>query len=155
LKAKEKRVKGSIKKMKKMILVHSLDTGTSTRIADFDKTEQFNSVVSSAIPKLTLPRYVPLVIKDASLALWYDGEKDRYVVLCPKCRQWITYDTLGVVYREMVLRERKCCQGCRAKISFAQAPGLIRVFSDFWNRSGNFPESTSWLEATPEQPFNL
>jgi hypothetical protein len=141
--------------MKKITLAQWLDSEISTKIGGFDKTEQFNSVDSSAIPKLTLPRYVPLVIKDASLALWHDGEKDRYIVLCPKCRQLITYDTLGVVYREVVLSERKCCQGCRAKISFAQAPGLIRVFSDFWNRSGNFPESTSWLETTPKQPFNL
>jgi hypothetical protein len=155
LKAKEKRENGSIKKMKKMPLAHLLETGTSTRIADFYKKEQFNSVGSSAIPKLTFPRYVLLVIKDASLALWHDSQEDQYVVLCPKCRRLITYDALGVVYREIVLSERKCCHGCRAKISFEQDPGLIGVFLDFWSRTANFPESVSWLEAIPQQQLNI
>jgi hypothetical protein len=151
LKPKEKGVNGSFKKMKKMTLAHSLDTGTSTRITDFGKRGQFNPVGSSAGPELTLPRYVPLVIKDASLALWQDSQEDQYVVLCPKCRRLITYDTLGVVYREIVLSERKCCQGCRARISFERNPTLLRVFSDFWHRTGNFPESESWIEAISQQ----
>ena len=112
-------------------------------------------VVISDILNLTLPRYVPFVVKGTLLAVWYDSQKDQYVVLCPKCHGLIIYDKLGIVYREMVLSERKCCQGCRAKISFEQDPGLIGVFLDFWHRTGNFPESASWLEAIPQQQFNL
>jgi len=107
------------------------------------------------IPNLTLPRYVPLVVKGTLLAVWHDSQEDRYVVLCPKCHRLITFETLGMVYHEMVLSERKCCQGCRAKFSFEEDPGLIGKFLDFWYRTGNFPESSSWLEAIPAQQFNL
>ena len=112
-------------------------------------------VLVSDILTLTLPRYLPFVVKGTLLAVWYDSQEDQYVVLCPKCHGLIIYDKLGIVYREMVLSERKCCQGCRAKISFEQDPGLIGVFLDFWHRTGNFPESASWLEAIPQQHFNL
>ena len=124
-------------------------------IGDGDKKEQLNLVVISDILNLTLPRYVPFVVKGTLLAVWYDSQENQYLVLCPKCHGLIIYDKLGIVYREMVLSERKCCQGCRAKISFEQNPGLIGVFLDFWHRAGNFPESPSWLEAIPQQQFNL
>jgi len=112
-------------------------------------------VLSSDILNLAPPRYVPLVVKGTLLAVWYDTQEGQYVVLCPKCHRLITYDTLGIVYREMVLSERRCCQGCRAKISFEQNPGLIGVFLDFWCRTGNFPENASWLEDVPAQQLNL
>ncbi len=109
----------------------------------------------SDISNLVLPRYVPFVIKGTSLAVWYDSQKDQYVVLCPNCHELIIYERLVIVYREMVLSERKCCQACRAKISIEQDPGLIRVFLDFWHRTDNFPESANWLEAIPRQKFNV
>jgi hypothetical protein len=62
---------------------------------------------------------------------------------------------IGIVCREMVRSERKCCQGCRAKISFEKNPWLIGVFLDFWCRTGNFPESESWLAVVPQKQFNL
>jgi hypothetical protein len=108
-------------------------------------------VLSSDILNLTLPRYVPFALKGTLLAVWYDSQEEQYVVLCPKCRRLITYETLGMVYREMVLSQRKCCQGCRARVSFEQNPGPIGVFLDFWRRTGNFPESTIWLEAIPSK----
>jgi hypothetical protein len=58
----------------------------------------------------------------------------------------ITYDTIRALYREMVWSERKCCQGCRAKISFEKNARIIPLFLDFWCRTGNFPETASWLE---------
>ena len=112
-------------------------------------------VVSSDILNLTLPRYVPFVVKGTSLAVWYDSQEGKYVVLCPKCQTLIDYDTLGIVYHEMVWSKRKCCQGCRAKISFQQDPSLIGLFLDYWYRTGNFPESASWLDAIPSEQFNL
>lgn len=111
-------------------------------------------MVSSDILNLTLPRYVPFVVKGTSLAVWYDSQEGKYVIRCPKCQRLIGYDTLGIVYHEMVWSERKCCQGCRARISFEQNPGLTGAFLDFWHRTGHFPESTSWLEAFPRQKVN-
>jgi hypothetical protein len=55
----------------------------------------------------------------------------------------------------MVWSKHKCCQGCRAKITFQQDPGLIGLFLDFWHRTGKFPKSASWLEAIPPEQFNL
>lgn len=124
-------------------------------IGDGDRKEQLNLVLNSDILTLTPPRYVPFVVKGTFLAVWYDSQEGQYLVLCPKCHELIIYDSSVIVYREMVLSEQKCCQGCRAKISFEQDPGLIGVFLDFWHRTGNFPESASWLEAIPEKHFNL
>ncbi len=107
------------------------------------------------IAKLTPPRYVPWVIKGTSLGVWYDTQGDRYRVLCPQCHCLVTCDTIEIVYREMVLGERKCCQGCRAKIAFEKSPRLAGVFLDFWCRTGHFPESASWLAAVPQKHFNL
>ena len=111
--------------------------------------------VSSDIMNLTQPRYVPWVIKGTSLVVWYDTWENQYRVLCPQCHYLIAYDTIGAVYREMVVSERKCCQGCRAKISFEKNPRVIGLFLDFWCRTGNFPESDSWLEAVPQKQFNI
>jgi hypothetical protein len=63
--------------------------------------------------------------------------------------------TIDVVYREMVISERKGCQGCRAKISFEKNPGLIGFILDFWCRTDSIPESTSWLGAIPKKQFIL
>jgi hypothetical protein len=111
-------------------------------------------VTSNAL-NLTLPRYVPLVVKGTLLAIWHDSERDQYLVLCPICHELILCDTLDIVYQEMVWSERKCCQGCRAKVTFQEDPGLIGVFLDYWLRTGNFPESASWLEAIPPEQYNL
>jgi hypothetical protein len=111
--------------------------------------------VNPGIANLTPPRYVPWVIKGTSLGVWYDSRGDQYKVLCPECHGMITCETLDVLYREMVWSERKCCQGCRAKISFEKNPRLIGIFLDFWHKNGNFPESENWLLAIPEKPFNL
>jgi len=105
--------------------------------------------------RLGLPRYVPFIIKGTVLAVWYDGQEDQYVVLCPTCHRLITCKTLGMVYHEMVWSERKCCQGCRAKATFERDPGLIGLFLDFWCRSGAFPQSAIWLEAIPQPQLNL
>jgi len=112
-------------------------------------------MAGSDIINLTLPRYVPFVVKGTLLAVWYDSQEDQYVVLCPQCHELIACDTVAIVYHEMVWSERKCCQGCRARISFQQDPGLIGLFLDFWYRTGNFPESASWLEAIPPEQFSL
>jgi hypothetical protein len=112
-------------------------------------------IVRSHIMNLTPPRYVPRIIKGTSLSVWYDTREDQFRVLCPRCHCLVTCDTIEIVYREMVLSERKCCQGCRAKISFEKNPLLIGVFLDFWCRTGKFPESDSWIEAVPQKQFNL
>ena len=98
---------------------------------------------------------MPFVVNGTSLAVWYDSQEDQSLVLCPACHELITCDTLGLVYQEMVWSKRKCCQGCRAKITFQQDPGLIGLFLDYWQRTGTFPESATWLGAIPSEQFNL
>jgi len=110
---------------------------------------------SSDIWNLAPPRYVPRVIKGTSLGVWYDNREGQYRVLCPQCRCLVTCETIEIVYREMILSERKCCQGCRAKISFEKNPRLVGIFLDFWCRTGKFPENDRWLEAVPQKQFNL
>ena len=66
-----------------------------------------------------------------------------------------TYDTLDSLYHEFISSDRKCCQGCRARISFIKNPELVGLFLDFWYRTGAFPQSTSWLEAIPQAQFIL
>ena len=111
--------------------------------------------VSSDILNLAPPRYVPWVIMGTSLGVWYDNREGQYRVLCPQCHCLVTCETIEIVYREMILSERKCCQGCRAKISFEKNPRLVGIFLDFWCRTGKFPESDRWLEAVPRKQFNL
>jgi len=111
--------------------------------------------IEPTILTLTPPRYMRLAIEGTSLAVWYDKREDKYVALCPECHRLITYDTLHIVYLEMVQSERQCCQGCRARISFEYDPGLVWMFLDFWSRTGAFPQSPSWLEAIPQHQSNV
>lgn len=101
------------------------------------------------------PRYVPFVLKGTILAVGYDPQKDQHAVLCPECHEVILYRTIETLYREMVRSGRKCCQGCRARVTFMKDPGVIGMFLDFWHRTGKFPESDSWLEAVPQPQLNL
>lgn len=112
-------------------------------------------LINPNILNLSLPRYVPFIIRGTVLAVWYDSIENQYLVLCPKCHELITYDTLNTLYYELVSSGRKCCQGCRAKTSFEQNPGLIGLFLDFWYRTGAFPQSPSSLEAIPQSIFSL
>ena len=113
------------------------------------------SMVTSRIPELNPSRYVPFVLKDTVLAVWYDNEKELHIVLCPQCHEMISYPALNALYREMVWGDRQCCQGCRARITFEKDPGLIGLFLDFWHRTGKFPESDSWVEAVPQPQLIL
>jgi hypothetical protein len=106
-------------------------------------------------PDLTGSRYVPFVMKGSSLAVWFDSQEGQYAVFCPKCHRLIVYDTADIVYREMVWNDRRCCQGCRAGITFERNPGVIGIVLDFWYRTGDFPQSSSWLEAIPTDQFHL
>lgn len=112
-------------------------------------------MVTSNASKFNPSRYVPFVLKDTVLAVWYDNQKERYVVLCPQCQEVISYRTLDALYHEMVWGDRQCCQGCRARVTFEKDPGLIGMFLGFWCRTGNFPESDSWLDALPQPHLNL
>jgi hypothetical protein len=107
------------------------------------------------IAELTPPRYVPWAIKGTSLGVWYDTREELYRVLCPQCHCGVPCETIDVVYREMVLCERKGCQGCRAKISFEKNPRMLGPILDFWCRTGTFPESASWLAAIPQKQFSF
>jgi hypothetical protein len=103
---------------------------------------------------LTLPRCVSIQVDGASLAAWYDTQADKYLAVCPKCRRLVAFDTLQALRLSLALGDRRCCQGCRAKITFEHDPGLISVFVDFWSRSGAWPESPSWFDAIPPYQLN-
>ncbi len=111
--------------------------------------------MNSPLSKLTLPRYVPFVLKDTVLAVWYDSREGKYVVVCPQCHHLIAHDSLEALYQEMVCRDPQCCQGCRARLTFEREPGLVGMFLDFWYRTGKFPDSDSWLEVIPHLQLSL
>ena len=112
-------------------------------------------MVSSNFSNLIPPRYVPFVLKDTVLAVWFDNREGKYAAVCPNCHEVISYCTLDALYREMVWSEQRCCQGCRARITLEKDPGLIGLFLDFWYRTGKFPESSSWIEAIPPHLLNV
>ena len=89
------------------------------------------------------------------LAVGHDLQTGQYFALCPQCRERIACDTLDGLYQELISCDRKCCQGCRARITLERNPGLVGLFLDFWYRTGTFPQSTSWLEAIPQTQFIL
>jgi hypothetical protein len=105
--------------------------------------------------RLKLPRYIPCVVEEANLIAWYDSHEEEYVAICPECRRLIRFDTLDALCLAMAWSERQACQGCRAKITFEQNPGLIRVMLDFWYRKGGFPQSPSWVEAVPRHQWKV
>jgi len=101
------------------------------------------------IANLAGPRFSPYTIVGAPLAAWYDRQEDQYLVLCPACHGLVTDDAQDKLYREMVWTEHQCCQGCRARISFADNPGLVGVVLEVWRAMGAYPQSASWVEAIP------
>lgn len=101
------------------------------------------------IADLAGPRFSPYTIVGAPLAAWYDRQEDQYLVLCPACHGLVTDDAQDKLYREMVWTEHQCCQGCRARISFADNPGLVGVVLEVWRAMGVYPQSASWVEAIP------
>lgn len=101
------------------------------------------------IADLTGPRFVPFLVAGAPLAAWHDRQEERYLVLCPACHRLVAYDAQDTLYIEMVWSEHRCCQGCRARISFADNPGLVGAVLEVWQATGTYPQSPSWIEAIP------
>jgi len=95
------------------------------------------------------------VLSVGGLAVGHDLQSGQYFTLCPQCRERIACDTLAGLYHELIPNDRKCCQGCRARITLERNPGLVGLFLDFWCRTGTLPRSTSWLEAIPQTQFIL
>jgi len=67
----------------------------------------------------------------------------------------ITYYSLDELYETLVWSEPQCCQGCRARIALLYCPRLVDMFLDFWCRTGEFPQSPSWVEAIPKQQCTM
>ena len=106
------------------------------------------------IADLDGPRFDPYTIVGAPLAAWYDREEDRYLVVCPACHRLIAYEAQDTLYVEMVWSEHRCCQGCRARISFVDNPGLVGAVLEVWRSTGTYPQSASWVEAIPLVPVH-
>jgi len=72
---------------------------------------------------------------------WIDPETGEYVWDCPTCGV-----SIRVLYKTAVdiLINKGKCQGCRARDTFARNPGLRGLFLDFWERTGGYPQSSSW-----------
>ena len=101
------------------------------------------------IADLSGPRFAPFLTVGAPLAAWHDRQEDRYLVVCPACHRLVTYDAQDTLYVEMVWSEQRCCQGCRARISFADNPALVGAVLEIWGSTGAYPQSPSWAEAVP------
>ena len=102
-----------------------------------------------AIADLVGPRYAPLNVLGAPIAAWHDRQEDRYLALCPACHRLVAYDAEDKLYVELVWSDYHCCQGCRARKSFADNPGLVGAVLDVWSTTGAYPQSASWVEAIP------
>jgi predicted RNA-binding Zn-ribbon protein involved in translation (DUF1610 family) len=70
----------------------------------------------------------------------------QYLWRCPECGETIRLSNKAAVY---LAEQAGRCQGCRAKATFQQKPGLIGFFLDFWARADAWPQSDSWMEAVP------
>lgn len=101
------------------------------------------------VADLVGPRFSPYSVVGAPLAAWYDHQEDRYLVLCPKCHSLVAYDEQLALYTEMVWSAHRCCQGCRARVSFAENPGLVGAVLEVWRMTGSYPQSASWIEVIP------
>ena len=121
------------------------ELGVVEQEGDETMTQEFQSA----------PRYVPCAIAGACLATWYDRREDRYVSRCPRCRARIVYRTLPDLYKEMVWSDYRCCQGCRAKSSFESDPRMIGVILDAWYRTGEYPQSPSWVQGIPNHQHTM
>lgn len=95
------------------------------------------------------PRFAPFNVLDAPVAAWYDRQEDRYLALCPLCHRLVVYEAVDTLYLELAWSEYRCCQGCRARMSFADNPGLVGAVLDVWRATGDYPQSASWVEAIP------
>jgi hypothetical protein len=111
--------------------------------------------VVTVVAHLTAPRYAPCAIAGASLAAWHDRRDNRYLVLCPTCHALITCRSLDALYMDIVWKRGQCCQGCRARIAFVRDPDLIGTVLDDWYKTGNFPQSSSWVKAIPPLQCNV
>jgi hypothetical protein len=101
------------------------------------------------ITDLVGPRYTPYSVVGASLAAWHDHHEDRYLVLCPTFHSLVAYDEQLALYTEMVWSAYGCCQGCRARASFEDNPGLVGAVLEVWRMTGAYPQSGSWVEVIP------
>jgi hypothetical protein len=90
-----------------------------------------------------------LVVLDAPVAVWHDCQEDTYLALCPACHRLVAYDAEDNLYLDLVWSEYRCCQGCRARMSFADNPRLVGAVLDVWYTTGAYPQSASWVEAIP------
>ncbi len=95
------------------------------------------------------PRFAPFNVLGAPIAAWYDRQEDCYLALCPSCHRLVAYEAEDTLYLELVWSEYRCCQGCRARMSFADNPGLVGAVLDVWCSTGAYPQSASWVEAIP------
>lgn len=75
-----------------------------------------------------------------------DPQTGEYLWRCPECGEIIRLS--GPMALCLVQRAGRC-QGCRARATFKQNPGLVSFFLDFWARTDAWPQSDSWMAAIP------
>jgi hypothetical protein len=75
-----------------------------------------------------------------------DPRTGEYLWRCPECGEIIRLS--GPTALCLVQRAGRC-QGCRARATFKQNPGLTAFFLDFWARADAWPQSDSWMTAIP------
>jgi hypothetical protein len=75
-----------------------------------------------------------------------DPKSGQYQWCCPECGEIIRLSSETAV---RLAKRAGRCQGCRARATFKQNPGLVGFFLDFWARADAWPQSASWLDAVP------
>lgn len=78
------------------------------------------------------------------MAYHIDPLTGEYLWRCPQCEENMRFPNLLAL---RLVERAGGCQGCRAKATFEQNPGLIGLFLDFWVRTDAWPQSSSWIEA--------
>jgi hypothetical protein len=81
-----------------------------------------------------------------------DPKAGGYLWRCPKCGETIRLSSQAAV---CLAKRTGCCQGCRARVTFEQNPGLVGFFLDFWARTDAWPQSASWMDAIPTSGVSI
>ena len=81
-----------------------------------------------------------------------DPKTGQYLWRCPECGELIRLCSETAI---SLAKQAGRCQGCRARATFNQSPGLVALFLDFWGRNNAWPQSNSWMDALSESGFSL
>lgn len=83
---------------------------------------------------------------------YLDPQTGECLWRCPQCGELIRF---GSQLAALQAERAGGCQGCRAKKTFEDNPGLIGFFLDFWAGADAWPQSHSWMAAIPASGISI